>query len=96
MFLPILLHLVLDYIIWYCIDMCRADMATIVHSDICSLLNGETLGKTKKTRKTKGSYPDPSKTIENNKKNPQKTKDLSNLGRGLNPIFPYYRENSIF
>ena len=49
--------------------MCTADMATIVHSDICSLLNGETLGKTKKTRKTKGSYPDPSKTIENNQKN---------------------------
>ena len=31
--------------------MCTADMATIVHSDICSLLNGETLVKTKKTRK---------------------------------------------
>ena len=76
--------------------MRTADMATIVHSDICSLLNGETLGKTQKTRKTKGSYPDPSKTIENNKKKNPKTKDLSNLGRGLNAIFPYYRGNSIF
>ena len=49
--------------------MSTADMATMVHSDICSLLNDETLGKTKKTRKTKGCYSDPSKTIENNQKN---------------------------
>ena len=47
--------------------MCTVDVATMVHSDICPLLNGDTLGKNKKTRKTKGSYPDPSKTIENNK-----------------------------
>ena len=48
--------------------MCTADMATMVHSDICSLLNGKILGKTQK-EKNKGSYPDPSKTIENNNKN---------------------------
>ena len=62
--------------------MCTADMATMVHSDTCSLLNGETPGKTKKSRKTKGSYPDPGETIENNKKK-QKNKDLSNPGRHL-------------
>ena len=57
--------------------MCTADMATMVHSDICSLLNSGTLGKTKKTRKTKGSYPDPSKTIENNQKNNKKKTKIS-------------------
>ena len=57
--------------------MCAADMATMVHSDICSLLNGETLEKTKKTRKNKGCYPDPS--ITNKNKN-QKAKISATLG----------------
>ena len=71
--------------------MCTADMATMVHSDICSLLNSGTLGKTKKTRKTKGSYPDPSKTIENNQKKQknqrsQEPGETSCFGQAFPPI----------
>ena len=65
--------------------MCTADTATMVHSDTCSLLHGETLGKPKKTRKTKGSYPDPSKTIENNQKNKKKTTISATLGELWTP-----------
>ena len=53
------------------------------------------LEKPKKLKKTK----DPTQTLATPSKITNKTKqnkDLSNLGRGLNPIFPYYREKTIF
>ena len=89
------IHIKLDYpspsysILYYIIS--SADMATMVHSDICSLLNGETFGKTKKTRKTKGSYPAPSKTLENNQKNQKNQRsgqpwETSGFGHALSPI----------
>ena len=75
--------------------MCTADMATMVHSDTCSLLHGETLGKPKKLEKPKDPTQTLAKPLRITKKT-KKTKDLSNLGRGLNPIFSYYRGNSVF
>ena len=50
------------------------------------------LEKQKKLEKPK----DPSQTLAKPlriTKKTKKTKDVSNLGRGLNPIFPYYRGN---
>ena len=69
--------------------MCTADMATMVHSDTCSLLHGETLGKQKKTRKTKGSYPDPSKTIENNQKNQKNQRSQQDVNSP--PVTSYHQ-----
>ena len=68
--------------------MCTADMTAMVHSDICSLLNVETLEKTTKLEKTK----DPTQTlakplrIRTNKQ----TENLSNVGRRLTLATPVH------
>ena len=53
------------------------------------------LEKPKKLEKPKDPTQTLAKPLKITKKT-KKTKDLSNLGRGLNPIFLYYRQNSVF